>query len=257
VSSLHWAVADGWTMTRRDLAHWARHPAPVLVGLLFPILLVLMFGYLLGGAIAVPGGGDYREFLLPGMFVMTMGFGVESTLLAVTTDAARGVTDRFRSMPMSPSAVVVGRCGADLLNSVLVLAVMAACGLAVGWRPHGGVGATLGAFGLLLLLRFAFLWVGVYLGLVVSDPSAVTLVQTVIWPVTFLSNVFVSPASMPGWLGAIATWNPLSATAAATRELFGNPGAAAGWLGVAAVWPLLLVAVFFPLSVRAFRRLSR
>ncbi|MFC0433700.1 ABC transporter permease [Kutzneria buriramensis] len=257
MSSLYWTVADGWTMTRRDLAHWARRPAPVVVGLLFPILLVLMFGYLLGGAIAVPGGGDYREFLLPGMFVMTMGFGVESTLLAVTTDASRGVTDRFRSMPMAPSAVVVGRCGADLLNSVLVLAVMVGCGLAVGWRPHGGVGATLGAFGLLLLLRFAFLWLGIYLGLVVADPGAVTLVQTVIWPVTFLSNVFVSPDSMPGWLGAIATWNPLSATAAATRELFGNPGAAAGWIGVAAVWPLLLVAVFGPLSVRAFRRLSR
>jgi ABC-type multidrug transport system permease subunit len=205
----------------------------------------------------VPGGGDYREFLLPGMFVMTMGFGVESTLLAVTTDASRGVTDRFRSMPMSSSAVVVGRCGADLLNSVLVLAVMAACGLAVGWRPHGGLGATLAAFGLLLLLRFAFLWLGIYLGLVIADPSAVTLVQTILWPVSFLSNIFVSPDTMPGWLGSIATWNPLSATAAATRDLFGNPGLAHGWIGVAVAWPLLLVAVFWPLSVRAFRRLSR
>jgi ABC-type multidrug transport system permease subunit len=244
-------------MTRRDVAHWVRQPAPVVVSLLFPILLVLMFGYLIGGAIAVPGGGDYREFLLPGMFVMTMGFGVESTLLAVTTDASHGVTDRFRSMPMSSSAVVVGRCGADLLNSVLVLAVMAACGLAVGWRPHGGLGATLAAFGLLLLLRFAFLWLGIYLGLVIADPSAVTLVQTILWPVSFLSNIFVSPDTMPGWLGSIATWNPLSATAAATRDLFGNPGLAHGWIGVAVAWPLLLVAVFWPLSVRAFRRLSR
>jgi ABC transporter DrrB family efflux protein len=257
VNSLYWAVADGWTMTRRDLAHWVRRPAPVVASLLFPILLVLMFGFLLGGAITVPGGGDYREFLLPGMFVMTMGFGVESTLLAVTTDASRGVTDRFRSMPMSPSAVVVGRCGADLLNSVLVLLVMAACGLAVGWRPHGGVGATLGAFGLLLLLRFAVLWLGIHLGLVIADPGAVTLAQTVIWPVSFLSGIFVSPATMPGWLGTLAAWNPLSATAAAVRELFGNPGATPGWIGMAVVWPLVLVAVFFPLSVRAFRRLSR
>lgn len=255
--SFRWAVADGWTMTRRDVAHWVRQPAPVVVSLLFPILLVLMFGYLIGGAIAVPGGGDYREFLLPGMFVMTMGFGVESTLLAVTTDASRGVTDRFRSMPMSSSAVVVGRCGADLLNSVLVLAVMAAGGLAVGWRPHGGVGATLAAFGLLLLLRFAFLWLGIYLGLVIANPSAVTLVQTILWPLSFLSNIFVSPDTMPGWLGSIATWNPLSATAAATRDLFGNPGLAHGWIGVAVAWPLLLVAVFWPLSARAFRRLSR
>jgi ABC-2 type transport system permease protein len=257
VSSLRWAVADGWTMTRRDLAHWVRQPAPVVVSLLFPILLVLMFGYLLGGAIAVPGGGDYREFLLPGMFVMTMGFGVEGTMLAVTTDASRGVTDRFRSIPMAPSAVVVGRCGADMLNSALVLVVMAACGLAVGWRPHGGLGATLAAFGLLLLLRFAFLWVGIFLGLAVANPGAVTLVQVLVWPISFLSNIFVAPDTMPSWLGAIATWNPLSVTAAATRELYGSPGAAAGWLGVAVVWPLLLVAVFFPLSVRAFRRLSR
>jgi ABC-2 type transport system permease protein len=244
-------------MTRRDLAHWVRQPAPVVVSLLFPILLVLMFGYLLGGAIAVPGGGDYREFLLPGMFVMTMGFGVEGTMLAVTTDASRGVTDRFRSIPMAPSAVVVGRCGADMLNSALVLIVMAACGLAVGWRPHGGIGATLAAFGLLLLLRFAFLWVGIFLGLALADPAAVTLVQVLVWPVSFLSNIFVAPDTMPGWLGAIATWSPLSVTAAATRELYGSPGAVAGWLGAAVVWPLLLVAVFFPLSVRAFRRLSR
>jgi ABC transporter DrrB family efflux protein len=244
-------------MTRRDLAHWVRQPAPVVVGLLFPILLVLMFGYLLGGAIGVPGGGDYREFLLPGMFVMTMGFGVEGTMLAVTTDASRGVTDRFRSIPMAPSAVVVGRCGADMLNSALVLVVMAACGLAVGWRPHGGLGATLAAFGLLLLLRFAFLWVGIFLGLALADPGAVTLVQVLVWPISFLSNIFVSPDTMPSWLGAIANWNPLSVTATATRELYGSPGAAAGWLGAAVVWPLLLVAVFFPLSVRAFRRLSR
>ncbi|HEY0500006.1 MAG TPA: ABC transporter permease [Kutzneria sp.] len=257
MSSIRWAVADGWTMTRRDLAHWVRQPAPVVVGLLFPILLVLMFGYLLGGAIGVPGGGDYREFLLPGMFVMTMGFGVEGTMLAVTTDASRGVTDRFRSIPMAPSAVVVGRCGADMLNSALVLVVMAACGLAVGWRPHGGLGATLAAFGLLLLLRFAFLWVGIFLGLALADPGAVTLVQVLVWPISFLSNIFVSPDTMPSWLGAIANWNPLSVTATATRELYGSPGAAAGWLGAAVIWPLLLVAVFFPLSVRAFRRLSR
>ena len=137
----------------------------------FPILLVLMFGYLLGGAIAVPGGGDYREFLLPGMFVMTMGFGCGEHAARRHHDASRGVTDRFRSMPMSPSAVVVGRCGADLLNSVLVLVVMLGCGLAVGWRPHGSLGETLAAFGLLLLLRFALLWVGIYLGLLTADPA--------------------------------------------------------------------------------------
>ena len=107
---LRWAVADAWAVTLRDLTHWVHQPATVVVGLLFPVLMVLMFGYLFGGAMSVPGGGDYREFLLPGLFALTMVFGIEATIVAVTSDAAKGVTDRFRSMPMAPSAVVVGRC---------------------------------------------------------------------------------------------------------------------------------------------------
>jgi ABC-2 type transport system permease protein len=228
---------------------------------LFPVMMVLMFGYLFGGAISVPGGGDYREFLMPGMFAMTMAFGLEGTMMAVSTDAARGVTDRFRSMPMAPSAVVAGRSVADMLNSMLGLVVMIACGLLVGWRWHGGLGESLLAVGLLLGLRFALLWVGIFLGLVVKSPEAVVAVQILMWPVLFLSNTFVSPATMPGWLGAISEWNPLSATVAATRELFGNPGwggdswAAQHGVLLAALWPAVLVAVFFPLSVRAYRRL--
>jgi ABC transporter DrrB family efflux protein len=262
MTTVQWALADGWTLTRRSLAHWARQPGAIAVTLLFPVLMVLMFGYLFGGAMAVPGG-DYFEFLMPGMFAMTMAFGVESTMIAVATDADRGVTDRFRSMPMSPSAVLVGRSAADLLNSALGLAVLLLCGLLVGWRVHGSAGAALGAVGLLLLLRFALLWLGIYLGLVVRGPEAVQAVQILIWPVAFLSNVFVAPATMPGWLGAIAAWNPLSATAAATRELFGNPGWGADtWPAVHAValalaWPLLIVGIFAPLAVRRYRRLSR
>jgi ABC-2 type transport system permease protein len=235
----------------------------VIVGLLFPVLLVLMFGYLFGGAMTVPGGGDYKEFLLPGMFGMTMAFGLEATMIAVSTDLQRGVTDRFRSMPMAHSAVVVGRCGADLLNSAAALAVMLACGAAVGWRAHGSVGATLAAVGLLLLLRFALLWLGIYLGLVVGNPEAVMAVQILVWPVGFLANTFVPPGTMPGWLGTIAEWNPLSSTVAAARELFGNPGwGGESWIAqhailMAVVWPLVLVAIFFPLSVRRYRRLSR
>jgi ABC-type multidrug transport system permease subunit len=260
---LRWALADGWTVTRRDLTHWARQPVQVIVGLLFPILMVLMFGYLFGGAIAVPGGGDYREFLLPGMFAMTMVFGLETTFTAVSTDASRGVTDRFRSMPMAGSAVVVGRCAADMLNSLLALAVMLACGLAVGWQWRNGAGAALLAVGLLLLLRFAVLWIGIYLGLVVGGPEAVVAVQILVWPLGFLSNAFVAPGTMPGWLGTLAEWNPLSATVAATRELFGNPGWGGDpWVAqhavvLALVWPVLLTAVFFPLSVRHYRRLNR
>ncbi|GAA0619141.1 ABC transporter permease [Kutzneria viridogrisea] len=263
MNRLRWAVADGWTVTQRDLLHWVRQPAPVVVGLLMPIMMVLMFGFLFGGAISVPGGGDYREFLLPGMFAMTVAFGVEGTMLAVTTDASRGITDRFRSMPMAPSAVVVGRSGADMLNSVLALLVMVACGLLVGWRWHGSAGAALTAFVLLLLLRFALLWVGIYLGLVFANPGAVMAVQILVWPIGFLSNVFVAPETMPGWLGTIASWNPLSSTVTATRELFGNPGWGGGsWIAqhamlMAVLWPLVILAVFFPLSVRAFRRMSR
>lgn len=260
---VRWAVVDGLTMTRRNLMHWANQPAQILIGLLFPIMVVLMFGYLFGGGIAVPGGGDYREFLLPGMYAMTMVFGLETTFAAVSTDAARGVTDRFRSMPMSGSAVVVGRVVADLLYSALGLAIMVGCGLAVGWRWHHGVADALLAVGLLVLLRFALLWVGVYLGLVAPGPEALVAVQILVWPLGFLSNVFVSPVTMPGWLGAIARWNPLSSTVAATRELFGNPGwGGDSWIehhatAMAVVWPVLLIAVFLPLSVRRYSRLSR
>jgi ABC-2 type transport system permease protein len=260
---LRWAAADGWTLTRRTLHHWANQPAQVVIGLLFPIMVVLMFAYLFGGGMAVPGGGSYREFLLPGMYAMTMVFGIETTFAAISTDAARGVTDRFRSLPMSGSAVVVGRTAADLLQSVLGLAVMIGCGLAVGWRAHRGAALALAACGLLLLLRFALLWVGVYLGLLLRSPEALVALQILVWPVSFLSNALASPAGMPGWLGAVAEANPMSATVAATRQLFGNPGwAGHSWAGqhalpLAVAWPVVLVAVFFPLSVRRYRRLSR
>jgi ABC transporter DrrB family efflux protein len=260
---LRWAAVDSWTVAGRDLAHWVHQPGPVIAGLLFLIMTVLMFGYLLGGAMSVPGGGDYREFLLPGMFAMTMFFGLEATMTAVTTDAARGVTDRFRSMPMASSAVVAGRSIADMLQSTVGLAAMLVCGVVVGWRWHNGVAAALLAVVLLMLLRFAMLWIGIFLGLVLRGPQAVTVVQIVVWPLLFLSNVFVAPETMPGWLGTLAQWNPLSATVAATRELFGNPGlGGASWfaqhaLPMAVAWPLVLVAVFAPLAVRRYRRLSR
>jgi ABC-2 type transport system permease protein len=261
---MRWAFVDGWTMTRRDILHWLREPGPLIVGLLFPVLMVVMFGYLFGGAMAVPGGGDgYREFILPGMFAMTMAFGLEATMIAVSADAAKGVTDRFRSMPMASSAVVVGRAGADMLNSVLGLAVIMVAGLLVGWRAHTGPASVLAAVGLLLLLRFALLWLGIYLGLVIKGPESVVAVQILVWPVTFLSNTFVAPGTMPGWLGTIAEWNPLSSTVAAARDLFGNPSWDDGsWVAdhallMAIAWPVLLVAVFFPLSVRRFQRLSR
>ena len=263
LSSLRWALTDTWTITRRDLNHWALRPGVVAVGWLFPVMIVLMFGGLFGGAISVPGGGGYFELLMPGMFAMTMLFGLETTMMAVTTDTSRGVTDRFRSMPMSSLAVVAGRCVADMLNSVVGLSIMVGAGLLLGWRWHGGPASALAAVGLLLLLRFALLWAGVFVGLAVKGPESVTAVQILVWPVGFLSNVFVDPGTMPAWLGAIAEWNPLSVTATAARELFGNSGFGGGsWIAqnaipVAVAWPALLIAVFLPLSVRRYRRLAK
>jgi ABC-2 type transport system permease protein len=257
------AVTHGWVLTLRALQHWARQPAQVVFGLLFPILLLLMFGYLFGGQMRVPGGGSYMEFLLPGMLAMTMLFGVEGTVLSVVTDAARGVTDRFRSMPMAQSAVVVGRAAADMLNAALVLAVMVAAGLVVGWSWHDGAAGALAALGLLLLLRFAFIWVGIYLGLLLKTPEAAVAVQVLVWPIGFLSSAYAAPGTMPGWLGTLAEWNPMSATIGAARELFGNPGSGGdSWMAqhellMAVVWPLALSAIFFPLAVARYRQLRR
>ncbi|MFG2052419.1 ABC transporter permease [Micromonospora sp. NPDC048930] len=258
-----WAATDTATLTGRALAHWRRRPADLLVGLLFPVLLVLMFGYLFGGAMAVPDGADYREFLLPGMAAMTMLFGVETTYTAVAGDTARGVTDRFRSLPMSRAAVVTGRALADLLHATAALAVVLGCGVLVGWQPHRGPVRAAAAVALLLLLRFAMIWLGVYLALLLRRPEAVAALQILVWPLGFASNAFVAPATMPGWLAAVAAWNPLSATVAACRQLFGNPGWGAdswpaqhAWV-LAVAWPLLVMAILVPLAVRRWRELGR
>ncbi|WP_327359187.1 ABC transporter permease [Streptomyces sp. NBC_01304] len=257
-----WAVADSWTMTRRELAHWARQPVQVVVGLAFPVMLLLMFGYLMGGGLGIEG--DYREYLVPGMFALTMAFGLDATMVAVTQDLNKGVIDRFRSMPMINGAVLVGRSAADMLQSLLSLVVLMGVGLAVGWRWHGSFGAVLAAMGLLLLLRFAMLWMGIHLAMVAGKPELVMAVQILVWPVSFFSNAFATPESMPGWLGATVEWNPMSATATAVRDLFGNEGGveATSWASqhaglLAVVWPVVLVAVFFPLAVRRFARLSK
>ncbi|MEU7037026.1 ABC transporter permease [Streptomyces sp. NPDC046237] len=252
--SAAYVMSDCWTMTRRELAHWARQPIVVVVGLAFPVMMMLMFGYLVGGGREIQG--DYVDYLVPGMLTLTMVFGLEATMTAVTQDLNKGVIDRFRSMPMADGAVLVGRSVADMLQSAAGLLVMAGVGYAIGWRAHGGPVAFLGAMGLLLLLRFAMLWIGIYLAMVAGRPELVMAVQILVWPVGFLSNAFASPESMPGWLGTVVEWNPMSATATAVRDLFGNPGGEPGHVMAAVVWPLLLLAVFLPLAVRRFRRLS-
>lgn len=250
-----YALTDSWTMTRRELAHWARQPVRVLVGLVFPVMLLLMFGYLVGGGRGVEG--EYVDYLVPGMLALTMAFGLEATMIAVTQDLNKGVIDRFRSMPMANGAVLVGRSAADMLQSVLSLAAMIGVGYAIGWRVHGGAGGLLAAVGLLLLFRFAMLWIGIHLAMVAGKPEMVQAVQILVWPVGFLSNAFATPDSMPGWLGTVVDWNPMSQTATAVRDLVGGPGAEPGHVWAAVAWPLALLAVFFPLAVRRFTHLSR
>ncbi|MFD7707503.1 ABC transporter permease [Streptomyces sp. NPDC059785] len=249
-----YALGDCWTMTRRELAHWARQPAPLLVGLAFPVMLLLMFGYLVGGGREV--SGDYVGYLVPGMLALTMAFGLEGTMLAVTRDLDKGVIDRFRSMPMADGAVLVGRSAADMLQSAAGLAVLTGVAYALGWRAHGGAGAFAGAMGLLLLFRFAMLWIGIELALVAGKPEAVQAVQILVWPVGFLSNAFAAPESMPNWLAAVVDVNPMSQTATAVRDLLGGPGGEPGHVWAAVLWPLGLLAVFLPLAVRRFNRLD-
>lgn len=259
----YWAVADCLNLVRRGLTYYQRQPILIVWQLGFPIVSVLLYGYVFGGAMKAPDGGSVRDFLMPGMFAMTMAFGFMNTAIAVVTDANKGVIDRFRAMPMSPSAVVTGRGVNDLIVAAAELAILALTALAMGWRADGGVLASLGAFGLLLLLRFCLIWVGILLGLLVPTPEAAGSLYAVAFPLTMISSVFVPPSTMPDWLGAVAAWNPISSTAAASRELFGNPVASDGsWvqenaLLMAVVWPLVITAVFLPLAVRRFQRLSR
>jgi ABC-2 type transport system permease protein len=254
-------LRDSSTLTRRILLHWRQRPVSVLLGLLFPVLLVVMFGYLFGGAMAVPGG-NYLAFLIPGMLAMTVLFGLDAMVVAVTTDAAKGITERIRSMPVSGIAVLAGRCWADLLTALVGLAIMIATGLAMGWRPEHGVGPALAALGLLLWLRFALAWLGIWLGLLLKTPEAAVSVQVLVWPIGFVSSAFVSPGTMPGWLGPIAGWNPLSATATAIRGLFGSPAwASHAWTAdhavlLAVLWPAVLTVIFLPLALRQWRSQS-
>jgi ABC-2 type transport system permease protein len=257
------AARDAWLIAGRDMAQWVREPQMVLWGLIMPIMFVVLFAYVLGSAMVVPGGGSYQSFVMPGMFVQTMAFGIGETLAAVQADAARGVTDRFRSMPMAPSAVVVGRCLSGMVYSAGSLTVMLVAGLAVGWRPGASPAGFLAAVTLLLLLRLAFLWIGIVLGLKARSAEMANSIFGLLYPVTMLSNAFVATALLPGWLGTIAEWNPLSATVTATRELFGNPtGDPTSWVGEHAIafsvaWPAVITALTLPLAVRTYRKLSR
>ncbi|WP_328769700.1 ABC transporter permease [Streptomyces sp. NBC_00286] len=258
----YWALADCWNIVRRGLTHYQRQPVNIAWMLGFPILSVLLYGYVFGSAMKVPGGGDYKDFLMPGMFVMTMAFGFINTATLVVYDSTNGVIDRFRSMPMAPSAVVAGRGATDLIMACAELTILMLTAVAMGWRPNGGLDFLL-AFGLLLWLRLSLIWLGVWLGLLVPNPEAAGGLFAVAFPLTMISSIFVAPQLMPDWLGFVAAWNPISSTAAATRELFGTPvGSGDSWveqhaLLMSGVWPVILTAIFLPLAVRRFQELSR
>ena len=260
-----WTLTDGLTLVWRNLVQLKSQPGELVGALVFPAVMIVLFGYVFGSAIKVPGGGDYREFLLPGLFAMTTFMSVIITMLSVATDASRGVMDRFRSMPMARSAVPFGQTGGDILIGAVGTVMMVGCGLAVGWRIHHGALRALAAFGLLILLRYSLSWVGVFLGLLVKNDETADQMTPLIFPLSMLSNSYVPTAGMPAWLRAIADWNPVSAVVAALRGLFGNPGVPSGHVApplqhpivATLLWSAVLLAVFVPLSVHRYRTLNR
>jgi ABC-2 type transport system permease protein len=262
---LRWAFADGLTLIGRELGRIRQEPGELIAALIFPAVMVVLFGYVFGSAISVPGGGNYREYLMPGLFAMVTFTATMAVTMRVATDASRGVMDRFRAMPMARSAVPFGQTGAEILNGILGMVIMAVAGLVVGWRAHNGIWQTAEAFLLLALMRYALSWAGCYLGLVVKNEQTADQLIPLVFPVTMLSNSFVPTGGMPRPLQVIADWNPVSALTAACRELFGNPGVPAGDVAwpvahpVAATigWSLALLALFVPLSVRTYRLRGR
>jgi len=225
--------------------------------------MVVMFNYIFGSSIEIPGD-SYDGFLISGAFVMILVFGSTFTGAGLADDMQKGIIDRFRSLPMSRSAVIVGRTVTDVIYNVLSLIVMALAGLAVGWRINGGLGDAVLAFVLLLAFAYAFSWIMAYVGLVVPSAEVVNNAATmVIFPLTFISNAFVPAENLVTPLRIFAQWNPISAVTQASRELFGNVPAAVGeptaWplqhpIAYTLLWTVLIIAVFAPLSIRRFSR---
>lgn len=256
-AQLGWGLADAWVLVRRELWHLRNSPSQLLSALLFPIALVVLFGYVFGSEIAVPGG-DYRQYLMPGLFVMSSAFAILINGLVTATEKDKGVMDRFRSMPMARFAVPFGQAGSDFVTGTLSVLAMAACGVAVGWRPHDGAAGAVAAFGLVLLFRYALSWTGIFLGLALKDAKTVDNLAPLIFPFTMIANTFVPTGHMVAWLRAIADWNPVSAVTAACRQLFGNAvGGGGAWplqhpVPATLLWSAVLLAVFVPLAVRRF-----
>jgi ABC-2 type transport system permease protein len=263
MSSLAAALSDSAVITKRNLIKVKRVPDLLVFATLSPIMFVLLFRYVFGGAIQVPGDVSYAEFLLPGIFAQTVVFGSTITGYTLAQDLQQGLIDRFRSLPMSRSAVLIGRTVADGASNIISITVMALTGLLVGWRINTSALEAAGGFLLLLVFAFSISWVMALVGLLVRTPEVVNNASfLVIFPLTFLSNAFVPLESLPPVLQTFAEWNPVSTVVQACRELFGNtigPPPSDAWSMQHAalytvIWAVVFLAVFVPLSVRAYRR---
>src|SRR6266508_3267227 len=264
-SGVRQAIADGLVITWRNLKRVPRIPELAIFAILQSIMFVLLFAFVFGGAIPLPDGGSYREYLMPGIFAQTIVFAAATTAIGMTDDLHKGILDRFRSLPMARSAVLTGRAVSDVVYNGGILIVLMLSGLAVGWTVHTGIAELLVGIGLLLLFAFAMSWIGVWLGLSVPSVEVAQQVAfTVLFPITFISNVFVPPQTLPSWLQLVAEWNPTSTLTGALRELWGNPNPFATGsfpsqepILVTLAWVIAIVAVFGPLGVRRYRSMSR
>jgi ABC transporter DrrB family efflux protein len=263
MSTLIEAAGDAAVITKRNLIKIKRVPDLLVFTTMSPIMFVLLFAYVFGNAIDVPGVG-YREFLIAGIFAQTVVFGSTFTGYSIAEDLQKGVIDRFRSLPTAPSAVLFGRTFSDVVNNVISLVVMALTGLVVGWRIRSSVLEALAGFALLLLFAYAVSWVMAVVGLAVRTPEVVNNASfMIIFPITFVANTFVPSNTLPGPLEAFANWNPISAITQAARELFGNTSPALppaeAWpmqnpVAYSLIWIAVILAVFIPLSVRKYRK---
>jgi ABC-2 type transport system permease protein len=264
MTTLAETLSDSVVITRRNLIKVKRVPDLIVFATLSPIMFVLLFRYVFGGAINVPGDVSYAEFLLPGIFAQTVIFGSTVTGASIAEDLQKGLIDRFRSLPMSRSAVLIGRTVADLGLNAISIAVMALTGLVVGWRINTSIAEAIGGFLILLVFAFAISWLMALVGLLVRTPEVVNNASfIVIFPLTFVANTFVPLESFPTVLRTFAEWNPVSTVAQAARELFGNIPAGAPEPEVwslahpvlyTLLWAVVILAVFVPLSVRAYLR---
>jgi ABC transporter DrrB family efflux protein len=252
-SRFYWALADGLVPAKRNLLQIPRVPELLVFATIQPVMFVLLFRYVFGGAIDV-GGTSYVNFLMAGIFVQTVAFGSMTTGIGLAEDLQKGLVDRFRSLPMARSAVLTGRTIADLVRNVFVVAVMLAVGLLGGFRPEAGVAGWVAAIGLLLLLSFAFSWIGATIGLMVRSVEAVQSAGFIwLFPLTFASSAFVRTEDMPSWLQTFADHQPMTQVIDAVRGLLLDQSVGShGWQALA--WCMGILLVFVPLSVSLYRR---